>query len=151
LAYWRERSAVGLIPFPYVALVKYPFGQRRVFGATRGEVYHFRSEYVDAMPDDVVQDLIAHELAHGVQYADGIRCVRQYSDGRADFVCADGSPRGGRLDIELDANEMMDCDWGFDSESVDRWALAAGITKVIMFADPVKALEARYRRMDRGR
>jgi hypothetical protein len=102
------------------------------------------------MPDDVVQDLVAHELAHGVQYAYGIRCVREYRDGRADFVCADGSPRGGRLDIELEADEMMD-DWGFDSDSVDRWAIAMGITKVITFADPVKALEATYRQMDRLR
>jgi hypothetical protein len=100
------------------------------------------------MPDVVVQDLVAHELAHGVQNANGIRCEREHSDGRADYVCEDGSPFGGNFEIELDADEMMDF-WGFDSESVDRWALAAGITKVITFADPRKALVAMIRRMDR--
>ena len=113
LAYWEDRMD-GLIRPPFVELVPYPLGGRRTFATTsrQGMRYHFRSEYVDAMPDDVVQDLVAHELAHGVQSADGIRCVREYSDGRADFVCADGSPRGGRLDIELDADEMMDSTGG---------------------------------------
>jgi hypothetical protein len=78
------------------------------------------------MPDDVVRDLVAHELAHGVQNADGIRCVREYSDGQAVYVLEDGSVFGGNCDIELDADLLMD-GWGFDSESVDRWARAAGI------------------------
>jgi hypothetical protein len=78
------------------------------------------------MPDDVVQDLVAHELAHGVQYAHGIRGEREYSDGEVDWVRKDGSWFGGTSEIELDAELMTDA-WGFDSESVDRWALAAGI------------------------
>jgi hypothetical protein len=114
----------------------------------RGHQYEFRSKYVDVMPDDVVQDLVAHELAHGIQWANGIRLERQYSDGRAVYACEDGSPFGGKFELELDADEMMNF-WGFDSESVDRWALAAGITKVTTFADSRKALEAMFRRMDR--
>jgi hypothetical protein len=79
------------------------------------------------MPDDLVRNLIAHELAHGVQGAQGIRCAREYSDGRAVWVCKDGSWFGDNHEIELDADLMMDS-WGFDSDSLDRWALPAGIS-----------------------
>jgi hypothetical protein len=78
------------------------------------------------MPDDAARNLVAHQFAHGVQGAQGIRCEREYSDGQAVYVLKDGSFFGGNCDIELDADLMMDY-WGLDSESVDRWALAAGI------------------------
>ncbi len=56
------------------------------------------------MPVDVVQDLIAHELAHGLQSAYGIRCARKYADGRAEYVTKDGDIFGGNYDIEEDAD-----------------------------------------------
>jgi hypothetical protein len=77
------------------------------------------------MPDDVVQDLVGHELAHGVQFARGIR-ERKCSDGQAVYVLEDGSLFGDTDKMELDADTMIRS-WGFDPDSVYRWAAAAGI------------------------
>ena len=87
------------------------------------------------MPDDVVQDLIAHELAHVMQRQEGVVCVKEYSDGRADWVDRDGNWWGGNFEIEWDADERMVI-WGFDPESIDRWSLATGRKKVIQLEGP---------------
>jgi hypothetical protein len=39
--------------------------------------------------------------------------------------------------------------WGFDSESIDRWSLAAGLRKVITLEDPKKGIAMLLRRMER--
>jgi hypothetical protein len=108
-----------------------------------GHRLRFRSKYVDAMPDDVFQDVIAHELAHVLRQAEGVRCIREYADGRAHYVDRNGHLFGGNFEIELDADELM-TRWGFDPESVDRWSLATGLTKVVE-AD----LATVFRRLDR--
>ena len=100
------------------------------------------------MPDDVIQDLIAHELAHGLQDADGIRCTRVYSDGRAVYVSKDGSYFGCRIEIEEDADYTI-LGWGFDPDSIDRWALEVGISKVIEVDDLATMLPILMRRAQR--
>jgi hypothetical protein len=108
----------------------------------------FRSTTVDAMPEDVVQDLIAHELAHVVQFARGIRCVRVTSRGIATFQQRDGSCYGGNYEIEQDADESISS-WGFDPESLDHWALATGRSKVIEVESPRAYFMALLRRQER--
>jgi hypothetical protein len=95
-----------------------------------GHRLRFRGKPLKDMPDDVLQDLIAHELAHFLQSARGIRCVRQYADGRADFVDWNGDHWGGNLEIEEDADCTMTF-WGFDPESIERWSLATGRIKLL--------------------
>jgi hypothetical protein len=140
LRHWRGGDGLmfGIIPSPQIRLTnqtyltdRLSFGRRDcgVTGAL-GHRITFRAKDADAMPDDVLQDLIAHELAHVLQAAEGIHCVRQYRDGRADYADARGEYWGGNLEIEEDADSTM-LWWGFDPESIDRWALATGRAKVL--------------------
>jgi hypothetical protein len=108
----------------------------------------FRAEYVEAMPNDIVQDLVAHELAHGLQSARGIRCIREHDHRSAEFVDCDGHCFGGQYDIEVDADRTLSL-WGFDPESFDRWALDVGITKVIDVDYYREALMMTWDRMQR--
>jgi hypothetical protein len=135
-----------------VDLVPYQIQGPRVLGMVDhfGHRFQFRSKYVDKMPDDVVQDLIAHELTHGLQSALGIHCIRKYADGRADFAYRDGTYFGGKLEIEEDDDFRMEL-WGFDPWSIDRWMLAAGISKVIDVDDPKKRMAVLRRIMNHGR
>jgi len=65
------------------------------------------------MPDAVVHDLVAHELAHVFQVA---------SDNWPDDPC----------EREADADEQMEAR-GFSADDIDDWAVAAGIARVILF------------------
>lgn len=87
----------------------------------RGHRLRFHAPSVDRMPEDVVQDLIAHELAHVYQEACGMLLRFGTED-----------PKSGL--VEEDADEMMNR-WGFDPESIDEWAVSAGLSRLIVFAD----------------
>src|SRR6202034_3255669 len=100
--------------------------------------FHFDARYVDRMPDEVVQDVIAHELAHGLQSAYGIRCNRKYKDGRAEYITKDGHFFGGNYELEEDVDFRI-WQWGFDPASVERWARGAGLVRVVNEDDPLKA------------
>jgi hypothetical protein len=93
-----------------------------------GHVLRFFAPIVDRMPDSVVCDLIAHELAHVIQYAFGARietdketCDRVFIFPNGD-VCRPG-------DLEIDADDMLVA-WGLEVKSIDRWTLEQGITQV---------------------
>jgi hypothetical protein len=137
LAYWKDPGtlAPGVVLPPMIELANPLFMGRREFGVcgVMGCKLQFNAKYFDRMPDDVAQDVIAHELAHAYQGAQGIHMVREYRDGSALFV-QDGEPWGGRLEIEMDADDHIE-GWGFDPESVDRWSLDVGITKVVEHKD----------------
>ncbi len=77
------------------------------------------------MPDDVLQDLIAHELAHVLQDAEGISIIGGDEDDRPVSANADRTKIYYEEDIELDADLLIEY-WGFDPESIDRWALSTG-------------------------
>ena len=82
-----------------------------------GHRLFFYAPSIDAMPDDVVQDIIAYELAHVCQIAEGDDRVPAQEPGVIDLS-------------ELDANELIDS-WSFDPDSVDVWEAerrAAGAT-----------------------
>src|SRR5262249_27503018 len=80
----------------------------------QGYVLRFCAPLVDRMPDAVVQDLVAHELAHVCQEVGNVRQGRDlYTKGA----------------IEEDADQTIEW-WGFDADSVDRWAVEQGLVKV---------------------
>lgn len=83
--------------------------------AARGHVLLFSRPIVEAYPDDIVRDLVAHELAHVVQEAVG----QQF-----------GELEHEAIEWEEDADDRM-AFWGFDPESMDRWAIEKGIVKPI--------------------
>ena len=63
------------------------------------------------MPEHHVQELIAHELAHVIQFAFG------------EPPSSDGTLPRGCDDAELVADEIME-DWGFDPYAMDDWTAA---------------------------
>jgi hypothetical protein len=75
-----------------------------------GHALRFRKDIVDAYPDDLVMDLIAHELAHIFGYASG-----WYRDGVEDPF---------RDEEEADALVEV---WGFSSTAMDDWDLDHGV------------------------
>ena len=104
----------------------------------RGVRLSFHGEPVAAMPDDVVQDLIAHELIHVVQTALGIRTRLEHTvdtDGHIDTIASFYTPTGeywgDAADLENDADLTMVA-WGFVPDSIDRWSLAEGRSKTII-------------------
>jgi hypothetical protein len=133
LRYWREDFSGPIAVSPEITLAKSWKGRgRRDFAVTtcHGHRLVFHSRSVAAMPEDVAGDLIAHELAYVLQSVRGIRFVKETRRGGAYFAYPDGSCFGGRMEIEVDADETMDR-WGFDSRSIDRWSLATGRSKVL--------------------
>jgi hypothetical protein len=133
LGHWRSGGGLmfGVLLSPIVLLTN-QLSARGAFAETSkfGHELKFSGKQVDAMPEDVVQDLIAHELAHVLQNAIGIRCVKQYRDGRADFVDSRGEYWGGNLELEENADCEMSI-WGFDPYSIDQWSLATGRSKLL--------------------
>jgi hypothetical protein len=73
----------------------------------------FWSRIVAAMPDDLVCDLIAHELAHVFQWASGWNLIEEDS-----------------YSVEEHADSLVEL-WGFSSDAIDEWARAEGITNVV--------------------
>jgi hypothetical protein len=82
-----------------------------------GHTLRFDSNAVAQMPDNVVQDLVAHELAHVVQLALGFKKVVD-QDGIESWR-KDGRYWGTVDDLEREADEMIDR-WGFDPGSLHR-------------------------------
>jgi hypothetical protein len=80
----------------------------------------FRAKTIAKMPDVVVQDVVAHELAHVYQKANGIRPAGQHRGGAVDYVDRHGDYWGGKPEIEEDADWTAGL-WGFDSDSIHRW------------------------------
>ena len=78
-----------------------------------GHKLQFWSKIVAAYPDNLVRDLIAHELAH----------VRQAAWGW-DLATADA------VEAEENADAQMEW-WGFDAVAIDEWDREHGVTKLI--------------------
>ena len=73
-----------------------------------GHSLFFYAAIVDAMPAQHVGELIAHELAHAVQYA------------RGDWPNTDRSKPRWWDEAEMVADEIMG-EWGFDPWAMDDW------------------------------
>jgi hypothetical protein len=65
----------------------------------------FCAEAVAAYPDELVRGIVAHELAHVLQWASG-----------CDMVGVDAE------EWEMDADELVE-DWGFSATAMDEWDL----------------------------
>jgi hypothetical protein len=129
LRHWREDDSVAwqIWQSPSIVLLSTRDQNKRNHSAgTRclGHGLRFCSADVDEMPDDVVRDLIAYELAHVYLFALGIRygCEGRRGVG---FVNAEGEYWGDIIEIE-DSNARFMSSWGFDSESMNRWANSTG-------------------------
>ena len=136
LHFWRTGGKYGFAMSPTINLVAYsPYG-RKAFGVVDhcGHRLQFWAKRTDMMPSDVLEDLIAHELAHVLQDAAGIRCVKAYSDGRTVNAYPDGTLFGGNQEIEEDADLVMSR-WGFNPESIDDWSRATGLNKTKQLDD----------------
>lgn len=83
----------------------------------KGQVMRFHAPFVDQLPDKILGDLIAHEIAHVYQFAVG-----------PERLFGPGVLEPTRGQYEEDADRIM-LDWGFDLESVDRWADEQGLVK----------------------
>lgn len=131
LSHWRTPCPLLFFPGPLIELLPdWSRRERRTLAEVSYDGYklRFRSVTFDAMPDGVACDLIAHELAHVLQEARGIR-VGRVTRGVPTYVRADGSEFGGPYEIEEDADLTMS-HWGFDHDSIDEWARATGRSKV---------------------
>lgn len=89
----------------------------------------FSVEIVNLMPDRIVCDLVAHELVHVLQCANGLRW-RACDDGTGEVVNQDGKVWGSAGELEDGADDVME-HWGFSATGMDDWALDQGIAKVV--------------------
>lgn len=114
LGHWRCGGAGGLFRhlvgrIPKIELVG-GWSGREALAAVRSNGHHlqFDAAVVREMPDHLVQDLIAHELAHVHQGATGLFYSMPLHV------------------LEQDANELMEA-WGFDADAMDDWLAEVGI------------------------
>jgi hypothetical protein len=124
LAYWREPPAIVWVRFPIAPVIELipHWSERETGRGLRGDmanvtgggyVMHFWTKIVAVFPDDLVRDLIAHELAH----------VHQWSIG---WNLATEDPYG----IEEDADITAEA-WGFSASNIDDWCREHGVIKTI--------------------
>ena len=122
---WKEKDICN-----YGSIVGiYPGDRRKHCGplavvAGFGYLLRFHSDRFDEMPENVVQDVIDHELVHIIQTT--------YPPGYF------GDTHGA---IEQHADEQI-TSWGFDPESDDEWSADMRYTKRIIFENEVDAVMA---------
>jgi len=129
-----------------------PEGEHRVgvFGSCSrtGYVINFYAPRVREMPDDVVMDLAAHELAHVWQHARGITINDDADQPHAEL---DGEYWGSFADLEQDADWAVQ-DWGFNPDGVGELAEARGWSSTMKSFDdcePTDEQRAYIRRLMR--
>lgn len=140
LGHWRDDDApriFGMVYSPLIHLEDDWDGRKRGRGLRgdlgmvhrEGHMIHFWTKIVAAFPDELVRDLIAHELAHVHQFA----CGWDFDDS---YEREEEADRRGEL-------------WGFSSTAMDEWMLEHGHTRVIDPATLSPATIARYKRESR--
>ena len=118
LDYWRDPDIVYMsqLIFPTIEVLD-EWSGRREFDLARcsknGHHFRFWAPAVDAMPDHLVQTLIAHELAHAYRASVGI------------FVMDPDNPATAHEDRtdELDTRRLLCDEWGFDDTELDDWGI----------------------------
>ena len=91
----------------------------RTFAACfqRGHVIRFWSPLIDLLPEELVEIVVAHELAHTYLAVVGNTYEMTPDDWKA---YSQGGVAYAWDDEELDVQEVMEC-WGFDEDALDRW------------------------------
>jgi hypothetical protein len=118
--HWKRDSPIGMTYKPQIELVHGWSGRgggrglrgTKAAAGCLGYKLVFWTKIVDAYPDELVRDLIAHELAHIFQWARG------WDIDRADPI-----------ECEQHADYLVEA-WGFSSTEMDEWDLAHGITAI---------------------
>ncbi len=134
LKYWRTECILPVAFQPTIYLMpewKNRRGGNRLKGDMAcmthlGHVLNFHARTVAKMPDEIVRDLISHELAHVVQRAEW-----------DDFDNEDA------FTVEESADATMEM-WGFSSTNIDKWTLSVGITKVLELDKMSPTQKARF-------
>ncbi|MFQ5464240.1 MAG: hypothetical protein ACE5E5_16640 [Phycisphaerae bacterium] len=117
-AYWRDPDLVymALQPvFPTIEVLNdWPERCERDLARCCKNGHHFRfwAPAVDAMPDHLVQTLIAHELAHAYRASDGTFVMDPQNLPTADEDRND----------EFETMRLVCYEWGFDDTELDDWA-----------------------------
>lgn len=94
-----------------------------------GQAMAFYWPIINRMPDPLVHDLIAHELAHIHQFAEGWQTqIDDDDEGYAYKLHPNGNTMS-MGECEDDADDLME-HWGFSATAMDQWALREGIAQV---------------------
>lgn len=107
----------------------------------QGHVLRFWTRIVEAYPDELVRDLIAHELAHVEQHGLGFKNTLG-ADGQPVSIHADGTEWESWV-TEGDADVRME-DWGFDANAMDEWDRENGVTHPKRWEDMSESSRRRY-------
>lgn len=116
--YWRDPDLVYMvlqIVFPTIEVLDdwSGRGERDLARCCKnGHHFLFWAPAVDAMPEHLVQTLIAHELAHAYRASEGIFVMDPENLPTADEERND----------ELETMRLVFYEWGFDDTELDDWA-----------------------------
>ena len=137
LKHWHNHRLMCQVPFsPQIMLADldaknggnyvpgvHPSKKSVLFGNTSidGHRVRFNANVVDVLPDNLVCNLVAHELAHVFQGATGIREAID-SETREQFHVDAYGNRISKGMMEDDANYRMR-EWGFDAGSIGIWLI----------------------------
>jgi hypothetical protein len=115
-----------------------------------GHRLRFDAKNVDEMPDEVLQAVIAHELAIVVQHElDGLREDERLIIGRRSFFEDENGDWVQEFIIDAVADDMIS-EWGFDRESKDRRPVVAGRSKVIESDDSPRLVSTNSMEVDQA-
>ncbi len=115
--YWRNPDPMRWVPqilSPGIELLDDWSGRDDDdFGycTNNGHKFMFWACGVDAMPDDIVQTLIAHELGHAYRCAIGEHIIDP----------ANLPTESDRIEEEMNTRLTVECLWGFDEEALSEW------------------------------
>jgi hypothetical protein len=127
LSYWAEPGPERALESPRIELNLHSFcSEMRYSSVQCGHRLQFNAKIVGEMPDDVLQVAIALTLVWALQLS-APRGVRVGPNGHECSIFGDEDVLTEHMRQEDD--DAIVTEWGFDPESVHRWAVATGRCK----------------------